>query len=293
MPDVVKVGGAIGWAANQWVGFTLSDQVGARYAVTGNTAAYQVTCTGAGDAPQAGRAGLHYTNDAVAYFGLSGAGGAGQLIDASATWAANSWAGFAVLDVNGAEFPITGNDATTLNVTGTPASGQFWVVRGVGSANRFTLYENPLDANQVGAPNQQWRNAPHTFGANLWYLRDRTGALFAVTDTDYYATPNRMELTVAGTPASGAFELTTNPWLVSVPTVTYDNSAAGFLPPLSGTDYGSVTVTVAPEPQPGLFTLLARSGNTVTPVGDVQEIRLSARLGAGGSVLVSDWRQGP
>ena len=302
MPDPVKSGGSIGWGtvSDKWQNFTLVDPRGFQYTIQANNTSYGITqCQGPAEAPMDGRASLFFADDANAFSG-NGVAGAGQMLVAGTPWAGGEWSGYVLRDSAAAQFLVTGNTNNTLFLTGTPADGAFTILRAVGAdlgtpgTYRFTFYVDPDTANRPGAPNSLWLTNGYTFGNGLWYLRDSQGRMYRITATVYSTSPERMELTVAtdGTPvqpAHGAFQITTNPWLVDPPAVAQRTYGATTFPTPSGTDYGSVTVSATPSSgTPGAFTLSATSSSAVT--GDAKTIRVDATLLAGGGVQLANWR---
>jgi hypothetical protein len=204
------------------------------------------------------------------------------------TWDDDQWVGFVVRDAAGTLFNVTDNDGDTLVLDGDPVTGVFQIWRFVGGSDTFTIYSDEKDvASWKAAPNAEWwSNNTYDFGVGPWYLRDRNGDYFEISDTTRDTTPrNNLVLTVDGTPASGPFQIVTNPWLVqtlaSAPTWSFDGP--------SGTTYGSVETTFQPSVTPGEFVLSAVSTSTTT--GNTKEIRLDAQFGANAQVMLSNWRQ--
>jgi hypothetical protein len=280
-----------GWAADKWVNFVLVDGRGVECTILAHASggSFDITqCLGPLQ-PAAGRASLYYRNNGVA---LSAAGVAGpnSMSVAGATWALDVWGGFRLRDSGGALYEITGNTADTLDVTGNPANGSFQILRAVGGAGEFVFYANP-DSGEPAGPNPEWPDKD--FGFEGWYLRDSEDALYPITGHDYdtnAAGIAYLKLEVAGTPASGAFQVVANPWLAANggATLSFAASSGGAFEAPSGLDYGSAEVTVVVT-APGRYRITSRS--TGTAVGSIKAIALDASLGAGGAVELRNWRQ--
>lgn len=276
-----------GWAADKWVNFALVDGRGVECTILAHASggSFDVTqCLGPLQ-PAAGRASLYYRNNAVA-FSAVGAAGAGAMTVSGAGWGPDIWGGYVLRDSAGALFGITGNTADTLDLAGTPANGNFQILRALGGANSFTFRANPLTGEPPG-PNAEWPDEDFKFIG--WYLRDSADTLFQIEDTRYVG--DAMELEVIGTPATGSFEIVANPWLAANRGLSqaFDAGGAGadFEAP-SGLDYGAAQVAVVPT-APGRYRITSTS--TGTAVGSVKAIALDASLGAGGAVELRNWRQ--
>lgn len=284
MPAAVQGPGVIGWgSAGKWVNFTLVDNRGLIYPVTGSDASYGLTLSANPlGQPADGRAHLYYGNTGL-FFQGSGTptGTALELRFSGMNWAVNSLRGYYVIDVASPGTVVDGvisNTADTLTLhTVTPAAGTYRLYSawpGVGS-----LSVAP------GIPNSQW--SASTFGAGHWWLRDSAGVIFRITGAGTTLTFGRTALTLFGAtaPQLGAFQLFTSPWAVSYPTVTFTSSS---FPAPSGTVYGTTTVNVTP----GANGLIALQSTSSTPTGgDTQQIQLTAQLGQNGGVQVRDWKQ--
>ncbi|MDW7709810.1 MAG: pilus assembly PilX N-terminal domain-containing protein [Deferrisomatales bacterium] len=320
LPAVLKdAGGGLFWGAvpDKWANFTLVDRRGLLFRILRNDTAYGITeCTGPVEAPASDRAALFFELDGADVVALANEWGEVEAANTSvilrtgAAWADGMWAGYLVSErgLPGGTPPVLyevlGNTADTLTVAGTLPVGNFpfeiWRAAGAVNApssqaggSSFRLYEaDPqTNAGAPGGPNPVWRDNGETFEG--WFLRDRSGALLQVTATVYGTTAGGaryMELALAGSPASGAFQLVTNPWLVEQSALTAagtPSSWAGLEGP-AGVDYGDVTLHVSPEPgAPGAYRL--RSVSSGRGTGDAKEIHITARVSRNGQVELRDW----
>lgn len=304
-----------GAVADKWANFTLVDRRGVDCHILRNDTSYQITeCTGPTEPPASDRATIFFEQDGAEVVVLANewgevdAANTSVIVRAGAAWDDNMWAGYLLATPPGNPAPdlyeVLGNNADTLTVGGTLPVGAFpfelW--RAVGAVNApssqaggtsFRLYESDpqTNAGAPGGPNPVWRDNGETFAG--WFLRDSSGALLQVTATDYGTTAGGaryMELTLAGSAASGAFQLVTNPWLVEQSALTAAGTPSSWsgLSGVSGTDYGDVTLHVSPEPgAPGAYRLRSISAGRGT--GDAKEIHITARVSRKGQVELRDW----
>ena len=122
------------WTVNTYTGYILTDSTGATFPVVSNTAtALTVTGTPTGTGAwtiSAFAAPTSYTATLEALV-TSGAGGTGSLNafapSPTPSWTVNAYQGMVLYDSALTAFTIASNSATTLTVTGTPASGA-WVI---------------------------------------------------------------------------------------------------------------------------------------------------------------------
>jgi len=306
MPDILKTSGsAVDWGStsDKWAGFTLVDRTGTRYQIVANSGAgsYGITdCIGPTVQPADGRASVFYSQQGGQVVAWAGAGtSVANVIDCSVAapgWVDDMWVGYVVSDGTSPPtyYVIEGNTTDTLVLpTGVTAPATYEILRAVGAAGTFRLYESDPQghAGAPGAPNAAWRSGSEDFAS--WFLRDRTGTLFPVTATSYGTSlggADYMELTVTGTPASGGFDVVTSPWLVQEEAKTSGGTPTTwtFTGP-STTSYGSVALSVTPAGAPGGYELAAISTSTAT--GNAKEIRQDAALGDNGWITIRNWRQ--
>ncbi len=320
MPGILKDSGSTffwGSAADKWADFTLVDRRGLLFRIVHNDTSYQITeCTGPTEAPASDRASIFFELDGAQVVVLGGewgevaAGNTSVIVRAGAAWADNMWQGYLVSErgipagTPPVLYEILGNTMDTLTIGSTLPVGPFpfelWRAAGAGDTpssqtggGTFRLYEADPQAHAgaPGGPNQAWRDNDQKF--DDWFLRDRSGALLRVTDTQYGTTSAGalyMELVVDGTPASGGFQLVTNPWLVEQAALTSAGTPTPWegISGVSGTDYGDVTLHVAPNPAAaGSYRLRAISTGRGT--GDAKEIHITARVSRNGQVELRDW----
>jgi len=288
VPTSMQAGGPFEWSTDRWENFTLVDSRGVAYTIKAHDTAYGVTnCIGPTDKPADGYARVLYEDNGVAESYSGTVAGTLFQITPSPGWTTDQWAGYLLRDQGTPPgyFPILNNTADTITFSGgTPTGLTLDIIRAVGGANTFVLYENPIDTDEVGGPNDQWRSNGWDL-AGLWYLRDRTGEVFAITATSYATLPDRMILTVDGTPESGSFQLISNPWLEWLEA----NGPLSYTPSAPSTiNYGTVDLSVASATTSGRYTLAAVSTSTTT--GNTKEIQMDVQLGEGSRALVRDWR---